>query len=70
VRLRAAPGTLQARVRGRGPWRDIQWHLARTVELAAQMDAQPIEDLLIETDDRDATTVARDVLHRAGWPFA
>jgi adenylylsulfate kinase len=67
VRLRAAPETLQARVRRRGPWRDMEWHLARAVELAAQMDAQHLEDVLIETDDRDAVTVARDVLHRAGW---
>jgi len=67
VRLRAAPGTLQARVRRRGPWRDMEWHLKRSVELGAQMDAQPFEDVLIETDDRDVTAVARDVLHRAGW---
>ena len=67
VRLRAAPGTLQARVRLRGPWRDLEWHLARSVELGAQMDAQPFEDVLVETDDRDVTTVARDVLERTGW---
>jgi len=67
VRLRATPATLQARVRTRGPWWDMEWHLARAVELAAQMDAQPMEDLLVETDDRDPVTVARDVLHRAGW---
>jgi adenylylsulfate kinase len=67
VRLRATPETLQARVRRRGPWRDIEWHLKQSVELAAQMDAQPIEDVLIETDERDVQTIARDVLHRAGW---
>jgi len=67
VRLRAAPETLQARVRRRGPWRDMEWHLKRSVELGAQMDAQPFEDVLIETDDRDVTAVAREVLHRAGW---
>ena len=67
VRLRAAPGTLQARVRRRGPWRDMEWHLKRSVELGAQMDAQPFEDVLIETDDRDVTAVARDVLQRVGW---
>ena len=67
VRLRAAPGTLQARVRQRGPWRDMAWHLKRSVELGAQLDAQPFEDVLVETDDRDVTTVAREVLQRAGW---
>ena len=67
VRLRAAAETLQARVRRRGPWRDMEWHLKRSVELGAQLDAQPFEDVLIETDDRDVTAVARDVLYRAGW---
>lgn len=67
VRLRTSISTLQARVRRRGSWRDMEWHLNRTVELAADMDADPIEDVLIETDDRDAVTVAREVLHRAGW---
>lgn len=67
VRLRAAPETLQARVRSRGPWRDMEWHLARSGELAAQMDAQPFEDVLIETDGRDVVTVAREVLQRTGW---
>ena len=67
VRLRAAPETLQARVRRRGPWRDMEWHLKRSVELGAQLDAQPFEDVLIETDDREVTAVARDVLRRAGW---
>ena len=67
VRLRAAPETLQERVRLRGPWRDMEWHLKRSIELGAQMDAEPFEDVLIETDDRDVTSVARDVLQRTGW---
>jgi gluconate kinase len=67
VRLRASPETLQTRVRKRGPWRDMEWHLRRAVELAAQMDKDPFEDLLIETDGRDVLAIARDVLGRAGW---
>jgi hypothetical protein len=45
----------------------MEWHLKRSVELGAQMDAERFEDVLIETDDRDVTSVARDVLRRAGW---
>ena len=67
VRLRASPSTLQARVRRRGEGIGMQWHLDRAVELASLMDASPVEDMLIETDDRDPTTIAREVLHRAGW---
>lgn len=67
VRLRARPETLQARVRRRGRGISTDWQLDRAVELAAQMDKDPFEDLLVETDDRDATTVSREVLQRAGW---
>jgi hypothetical protein len=45
----------------------MEWHLKRSGELGAQMDAQPFEDVLVETDDRDVTSVAREVLRRAGW---
>jgi len=67
VRLRAAPDTLQSRVRQRGPGRGMEWHLHRAVELAPLMDAQHVEDVLIETDGRDATNIARDILLRVGW---
>lgn len=67
VRLRAAPEMLQARVRHRGQGLGMEWHLNRAVELAAQMDAQQLEDVLIETDGRDATSIAHDILRRAGW---
>ncbi len=67
VRLRAAPETLQSRVRRRGPGRGTEWHLHRAVELAPLMDAQHVEDVLVETDGRDATNIAQDILLRAGW---
>jgi adenylylsulfate kinase len=67
VRLRAAPETLQTRVRQRGPGRGIEWHLHRAVELAPLMDAQHVEDVLIETDGRDALNIARDILLRVAW---
>lgn len=67
VRLRAAPETLQARVRHRGQGVGMEWHLNRAIELAAQMDAQHLEDVLVDTDGRDPTTIARETLHRAGW---
>jgi len=67
VRLRAAPATLHQRIRHRGQGLGMQWHLDRAVELAPQMDAQRLEDLLIETDGCDPTSIARDILDRAGW---
>jgi hypothetical protein len=67
VRLRAAPETLQSRIRRRGPGRGMEWHLQRAVELAPLMDAQHVEDVLIETDGRDASTIAREILLQVGW---
>jgi adenylylsulfate kinase len=67
VRLRAALKTLQSRVRQRGPGRGMEWHLNRAVELAPLMDAQHVEDVLVETDGRDAGSIARDILIGVGW---
>jgi gluconate kinase len=67
VRLRATPDTLQARVRKRSHGTGMEWDLNRAVELAALMDAQPVEDMLVDTEDRDPPTIARDILQRAGW---
>jgi adenylylsulfate kinase len=67
ARLRATPKTLQARVRKRSHGTGMEWDLNRTVELAALMDAHPVEDMLVDTEDRDPPTIARDILLRAGW---
>jgi hypothetical protein len=67
VRLRAAPDTLQARVRQRGPGRGMEWHLNRAIAVAPLLDAQRDEDVLIKTDGRDAASIARDILLRVGW---
>lgn len=67
VRLRAANAALLARVEGRELGAGREWHLRRAVELAALMERRRVEDYLIETDGRDVTEVAREVLHRVGW---
>jgi len=67
VRLRAVPATLQQRVRHRGQGVGMDWHLNRAVELAAEMDAHPVEDMLVETEGREPTTIAENILQRAGW---
>ena len=66
VRLRAAPATLQARVRERRQG-EMEWHLNRAVELAPLMDAERVEDMLVETDGRDPMSIAREILEHAGW---
>ena len=67
VRLRASPATLQERVRRRGEGRGMEWHLNRAVELAPLMDAQHVEDFVIETEARTPGELALEVLRRVGW---
>ncbi|HET7036837.1 MAG TPA: hypothetical protein VFI42_14225 [Thermomicrobiaceae bacterium] len=67
VRLRAAPETLAARVARRELGAGLEWHLARARELAARMDARPVEDLLVETEGRGVRAVAEEIVRRAGW---
>jgi adenylylsulfate kinase-like enzyme len=69
VRLRAPVETLQTRVAERELGSGRAWHLARAAELAAQMDRDAVEDVLIETGDRPLADIAREVLARCGWPL-
>ena len=67
VRLRASLKALHARLRARGQGADLQWHLDRAVELAPQMDESRVEDLVVETEERDPTELARVILVELGW---
>jgi adenylylsulfate kinase len=67
VRLRAAVETLTGRVRQRETGDSLDWHLHRTVELAAQMERDRVEDLVVETDGRSVAEVAQVVLDHCGW---
>lgn len=69
VRLRASLPTLQRRVMERELGSGREWHLRRATELAAQMDRDAVEDILIETDGKSTTAVAREMLACAGWPL-
>jgi adenylylsulfate kinase len=68
VRLRAAPDTLIERVKLRELGAGRDWHLARAVELQAQMDHDQVEDILVETDGRPVADIAQETLKRSGWP--
>lgn len=69
VRLRAPAETLRARVAAREQGSGRAWHLTRAAELAAQMDRDAVEDVLIETDGRPLGEIAREALARCGWPL-
>ena len=67
VRLRASVATLEERVERREAGVGRDWHLHRAAELAAQMDHDALEDLLIETDGRSPDDIAREILTRSAW---
>jgi adenylylsulfate kinase len=67
VRLRAAIATIWARLDGRETGESLEWHRQRAVVLAAQMDRDRIEDLLVDNEGRSLDAVAQDILERAGW---
>ncbi len=67
VRLRASVAALTGRVRGRERGAGRDWHLHRAAELAAQMERDRVEDLIVDTDDRPVAEVAREIPHRIGW---
>ncbi len=69
VRLRAPVATLQARIGARELGLGRAWHLVRAAELAAQMDRDAVEDVLIETGGRTLGEIAREALEPCGWPL-
>ena len=65
VRLRASLETLAQRVRKRETGSGLEWHLERAPVLAAIMDHNNVEDLLIETDGKFVIQIAEEIL--AAW---
>ena len=68
VRLEASRATCLARLAARepDPWRD--WHLTRTVELAAILEVAGVDDVVVDNDGaRPLRQVAAEVVTAAGW---
>jgi hypothetical protein len=61
LRLVASPRTVAARLAQREIGTGLEWHLQRSTEIAASTLGEPVDA------ERDLTTIARDVLARAGW---
>ncbi|GAA3553951.1 hypothetical protein GCM10022197_06350 [Microlunatus spumicola] len=45
----------------------LAWHLDRTVELTGILDAEPFEDVRVDTSGRTPEDVALEVARAAGW---
>jgi adenylylsulfate kinase len=71
IRLTAPADIRAARLRDRMlPGEALDWHLARTVELDAILDASAVEMIAVDNGDRPPRDVAVEVLDRAGWATA
>lgn len=68
-RLRASFATMQERVRLREPGMLQEQFVARVVELDRDIDRAEVADFAVDNERRSVTDVAREVLHRAGWPL-
>jgi adenylylsulfate kinase-like enzyme len=67
VRLRASVEVLWQRVAQRELGSGRDWHLRRAAELAAQMERDAVEDLLVETDGRAIAEIAGEIVLHTSW---
>lgn len=62
VRLTASLSTLAERLKRRELGAGLAWHLQRAPELTAIMERNNVEDLLVATDGKTVTEIAREIL--------
>lgn len=67
VRLQASVPTLISRVERRQVWSGLEWHRHRAAELAAQMERDRVEDILVDTEGKSPITVAQEILTQSRW---
>jgi predicted kinase len=66
VRLRAPLAVLHERIRSREA-SDPDWFLGAATHTAEVFEQARVEDHLVDNENRPATLVAEEVLHRVGW---
>jgi hypothetical protein len=66
VRLRASLAVVHERIRSREA-SDPDWFLGAATHTAEVFEQAQVEDHLVDNEDRPATVVAAEVLHRVGW---
>jgi hypothetical protein len=66
VRLRAPLAVLHERIRSREA-SDPAWFLGAATHTAEVFEQARVEDHLVDNENRPATVVAEEVLHRVGW---
>ena len=66
VRLRAPLAVLHERIRSREAG-DPDWFIGAATHTAEVFEQAQVEDHLVDNENRPATVVAEEVLHRVGW---
>jgi hypothetical protein len=66
-RVRASAETMQRRVQAREPGMLKEVFVARVLELESILDEAQVEDFSLSNDEASITSVARELLVRAGW---
>jgi chloramphenicol 3-O-phosphotransferase len=67
VRLRAPLELIHERLRAREHPRPADWYLNVATYLFERMDQSPVEDYLVDNENRPPHEVAEDILLRVGW---
>lgn len=69
VRLVVRPGLAAERLRRRHADmpEELEWHLRRSPELAAALEAADLDDLVLDSSDTAPAALARRVRKAAGW---
>lgn len=65
--LRAPIEVVHERLRHRDTGPSLAWHLPRAVVLTEQMSSDGIDDLEVDTAERDHRAVALEIGRRVGW---
>jgi hypothetical protein len=61
---------IDARIRHGEAGSAIEWYVRRARQLDAHWKAHPVEDLLVETADRDVREIAHEIVVAVGWTYS
>lgn len=67
VRLTAARGTIEARLRSRDTGAELATHMREAAEMDSLMEQLQLEEFVASSDATPVEVVAADILGRLGW---
>lgn len=67
IRLTAPLEVIEARIRRREVGSATEWYLTQARELQERREPRPVEDVVIDTADRDVRSIAEEIVRKIGW---